>query len=189
MRRRLGGLTELPGIEQLIGLFINTVPVIAELTPGERCCEWSRKLQAHNIESREHEHTPLHEIHRWSACGSEGLFDTLVVFESYPVDEALREAPDKNALRFHGIRHESQTHYPLTLVAAHAATLDASFQCKARRSSWTARWRRLLVSSAGCWKSFIANPQRRIGDINLLSEAERARGAGVGQRRGDACDA
>ncbi|MGC4060232.1 MAG: hypothetical protein QM749_05065 [Aquabacterium sp.] len=55
-------------------------------------CRWAtrlRSLQAKSLAHREYEHTPLFEIQRWAGQGSESLFDTILVFETYPIDEAL----------------------------------------------------------------------------------------------------
>ena len=53
--------------------------------------EWLRDLQAQNLASREHEHTPLYEIQRWAGKTQQGLFDSILVFENYPIDEAFKQ--------------------------------------------------------------------------------------------------
>ncbi len=91
-RRLQGRPAELRGVEQLVGLFINTFPLIAEVRAEAAVGAWLQELQAQNVASREHEHTALHEIQRWAGTSREGLFDTLLVFENYPVDETLRRS-------------------------------------------------------------------------------------------------
>ncbi|WP_244592181.1 condensation domain-containing protein, partial [Azospirillum palustre] len=69
-----GRPAELAGVEETLGLFINTLPVVERPPSGERVGEWLRGLQRRNLEMREHEHTPLHEVQRWagSSLGTSG---------------------------------------------------------------------------------------------------------------------
>ncbi|WP_156407677.1 condensation domain-containing protein, partial [Achromobacter sp. Root83] len=120
-----GRPAELPGIEQALGLFINTLPVVATVQPEQDLAEWLQALQGQSTASREHEHTPLHQIQRWTQAGAAGLFDTLIVFENFPVDEALRQSGE--TLRFSGVRSESDNHYPLTLRVQEQGTLRLDF--------------------------------------------------------------
>ncbi|WP_024683304.1 non-ribosomal peptide synthetase, partial [Pseudomonas syringae] len=80
-----GRPADLPGVEEQLGLFINTLPVIASPRAEQRVAEWVQQVQAQNIALREHEHTPLYEIQRWARSAGEALFDTILVFENYPV--------------------------------------------------------------------------------------------------------
>ncbi len=86
-----GRPAELRDAEALLGLFINTLPVAPALDPARGIGDWLRELQTENAALREHEHTPLYEIQGWAGQGGRSLFDTLLVFENYPVDQALRE--------------------------------------------------------------------------------------------------
>ena len=121
-----GRPAELPGIEQQLGLFINTLPVIA--TPrGEQTVEqWLQQVQALNLALREQEHVPLFEIQRWAGQGGEALFDTNLVFENYPVSEAL-EQESGQPLRFSGLSHREQSNYPLTLSVGLSDCLSLHF--------------------------------------------------------------
>ena len=56
---------DLPGVETLLGLFINTVPVVVESQPQSAVGPWLRELQSQNLASREYEYTPLFDIQRW----------------------------------------------------------------------------------------------------------------------------
>jgi amino acid adenylation domain-containing protein/non-ribosomal peptide synthase protein (TIGR01720 family) len=94
-----GRPAQLPGAEQMIGNFINTLPVICRYAGQALLGDWMRAIQAQNLSSREHEHTPLYEIQRWAGQGNQALFDSIVVCENYPVDAALAE-PGRHGLRF-----------------------------------------------------------------------------------------
>lgn len=71
-------------------------------------------MQDCNLGLREYEHTPLYEVQRWAGQGGEGLFDSLLVFENYPVSEALEQGAP-SGLRFGEVENREQTNYPLTL--------------------------------------------------------------------------
>jgi amino acid adenylation domain-containing protein/non-ribosomal peptide synthase protein (TIGR01720 family) len=113
---------ELRGAEQMLGLFINTLPVVVALRPGQRVGEWLRALQASQVAAREHEHTPLHEIQAWAGGAGQGLFDSLLVFENYPVDQLLRESAP-GGLVFGPVRTQADTSYPLSLLIHQGDTL------------------------------------------------------------------
>ncbi len=86
-----GRPSELQRIEQQIGLFINTLPVIATPHPERTVSQWIDEVQALNLKLREVEYTPLADVQRWAGHSGEALFDTLLVFENYPVAQALEE--------------------------------------------------------------------------------------------------
>ncbi|RDS87023.1 non-ribosomal peptide synthetase, partial [Pseudomonas fluorescens] len=110
-----GRPAQLANVEQQVGLFINTLPLIAAANPSQSVGDWVRSVQALNVEMREHEHTPLFDIQRWGGSAGEALFDTLVVFENFPVAKSL-ESSGEDGLRFSGVSHQERTNYPLTLT-------------------------------------------------------------------------
>ncbi|KQB58032.1 condensation domain-containing protein, partial [Acidovorax sp. SD340] len=166
-----GRSAELPGAEQILGLFINTVPVIAAPQPQHGIGQWLRTLLAQNLASREHEHTPLFEIQRRAGVGGQGLFDTIVVFENYPVDEALRRADDGQP-RFEISQIRDETNYPMSVMVHHGQSLvvDYAFQGQSfsheQVERLAAHVRELLLS--------LTDPSNgRLGDLAFVSEAER----------------
>ena len=114
---------DLRGAEQMLGLFINTLPVVVPLRAGQPVGGWLRELQASQVAAREHEHTPLHEIQAWAGGAGQGLFDSLMVFENYPVDQVLKEA-SPGGLVFGPVRTQADTSYPLSLLVHQGDTLQ-----------------------------------------------------------------
>ena len=93
---------------------------------------WLTALQEQLATLREHEHSPLFEVQRRSAVpGGTPLFESLVVFENYPVEEALRE--EARALSVADTKVVEWTHYPLTLQAAFRRTLTMHVSYSLRR--------------------------------------------------------
>ena len=79
-----GRPAELPGAERMVGLFINTLPLRMRLAPQTTLAELLRTTQASQSALLPHQHIGLSEIQQAAALGD--LFDTLLVFENYPVD-------------------------------------------------------------------------------------------------------
>ncbi|MBB0228019.1 non-ribosomal peptide synthetase [Streptomyces calidiresistens] len=101
------------GVENIVGLFINTVPVRLRLAGDESLRELLLRVQDEQSALLDHHHIGLTGIQR--AAGHHRLFDTLVAFESYPVDaDSLRDQPGD--LTITGVSGADATHYPLTLI-------------------------------------------------------------------------
>ncbi|PWB29273.1 hypothetical protein DCO48_22320, partial [Pseudomonas sp. SDI] len=121
-----GRPAELEGVEQQVGLFINSLPVIASPQPQQRIGDWLQHVQAQNLALREHEHTPLFEIQRWAGRSGGALFDTLLVFENYPVSEALQQGSG-DELRFGALTRHELANYPLTLAIGLGESLSLHY--------------------------------------------------------------
>ncbi|MFD5895328.1 amino acid adenylation domain-containing protein [Streptomyces sp. NPDC060366] len=109
-----GRQPELPGMESMIGLFINTVPVRLRLDGAQTVGETLRRLRDEQTRLLPHHHIGLSEIQR--ALGRRELFDTHLVVENYPLDPVASARP-VSGLRVAGVEGRDATHYPLTLVA------------------------------------------------------------------------
>ena len=73
------------GIERMVGLFLNTLPVRVTLDDAVKTRTWLSTLQLEQAEARMHESTALADIQRWSELTrGTALFDSLLVFENYP---------------------------------------------------------------------------------------------------------
>lgn len=105
---------ELQGIEGALGLFINTIPVVATPLPDRSVGAWLQELQLQNVDSREFEYTPLQEIQRWAGRAGSSLFDSIIVFENYPIEDSIKQAQTLN-LSIENVQSDSGNHYPMTL--------------------------------------------------------------------------
>ena len=114
-----GRPTEVVGAESMVGLLINTVPVRARITAATTTAHLLDQLQSAHNHTLEHQHLALPEIHR--VTGHDQLFDTLFVYENYPVDTTALTSDQELSIPEFAI-HES-THYPLTLQAGPGAEL------------------------------------------------------------------
>ena len=111
-----GRPAEVAGIEEMIGLFVNTVPVRVRLDPYETLAALAERIRAEQTGLLDWQHLGLSEIRQ--AAGPAATFDTLVVFESYPVDRAaLSESVDIAGMQIREVTGRDAGHYPLTLIA------------------------------------------------------------------------
>ncbi|SNY76248.1 condensation domain-containing protein, partial [Paractinoplanes atraurantiacus] len=110
----------LGGVEDMVGLFINTVPVRVRPRPSDTWAGYLARVQAEQAALLDHQHVGLATIQRQAGVGV--LFDTLLVFESYPLDEeGLRTLQDTAGLRLASVTGNDATHYPLTLTVVPGA--------------------------------------------------------------------
>ncbi|WP_438502299.1 condensation domain-containing protein, partial [Mycobacterium ostraviense] len=168
---------ELAGVESMVGLFVNTVPVRARITPATSTAELLGQLQTAHTSTLEHQHLALSDIHR--IAGQERLFDTLFVYENYPIDTDAPLGAHKLAITESTIRE--YTHYPLTVVALPGRELDLRVQFDtdvfdaASIETLIERLQRVLAAMTG-------DATRPLSSIDLLYAVERARLDGWGNR-------
>ncbi|MGX1175969.1 amino acid adenylation domain-containing protein/non-ribosomal peptide synthase protein (TIGR01720 family) [Pseudomonas sp. R151218B TE3479] len=165
-----GRPADLVGVEGQIGLFINTLPVIASPRPEQDLGDWLHSVQAQNLALREFEHTALFDIQRWAGLGGEALFDNILVFENYPISEALAHgAPE--GLRFGAVDNLEQTNYPLTLLVSLGAELAVQFSYQCARFT-EASVEQIGVHLQRLLLQMIDAGQRPLGELGLLDEHE-----------------
>ncbi|WP_327329963.1 amino acid adenylation domain-containing protein [Streptomyces sp. NBC_01208] len=163
---------EIPGIESMVGLFINTVPVRLRPAPGETLATLLTRLQEEQGRLLGSQYVGLTEIR--GVTDLPELFDTLAVFENYPMDaEALRTARQAlPGLAVTGFSGTDAAHYPLTLTIAPGDTLKITFGYRAAAlgreevARTVARMRRLLTAMA-------EGLDRRADSVPVLLEGER----------------
>ncbi|MCP8466331.1 non-ribosomal peptide synthase/polyketide synthase [Pseudomonas sp. ZM23] len=160
----------LPGAEESLGLFINTLPILQSPDDAQHIGDWLRELQAFNLDVREFEHTPLYDIQRWAGRGGQALFDTLIVFENFPMDAALSSSGGD--LRILGHRPVDGTNYALALVVSAGEQLDVRYTFRADRLSASqiellrGHFEHLLLT-------LVEDAERPLGRVSQLADAER----------------
>ncbi|MGI1848009.1 amino acid adenylation domain-containing protein, partial [Rhodococcus sp. SJ] len=164
---------QLAGVESMVGLFINTLPVRVTLDDGESLAALVGRVQGEQAALLDHHYLGLSDIQQ--VAGAASRFDTLVVFESYPVDrDAIAAQADAlDGMVIDGIDADDSTNFPLTLLV----TLDDRLHLKLRylpdhlgRERTEAMLRRLVrVLTA-----IAHDASARVGDVDVLDPAERA---------------
>ncbi|MCX5045886.1 amino acid adenylation domain-containing protein [Aldersonia sp. NBC_00410] len=163
---------ELTGVENMVGLFINTLPVRVEFAARDTIAEVLGRVQGEQADLLAHHYVGLADIHAGAGVGAE--FDTLLVFESYPIDAAgIAAAGSIDGMRLTNVTMTNDTHYPLTVFATLTDRLEFTLQYlhgvfdPETIASFGARMQRILAAMAG-------DTSRPVGDIDLLDDTERA---------------
>ncbi len=161
----------LAGVEDMVGSFINTLPVRTKIRPAQPLVAWLAALQARLFAMQPHQHTPLNQIQGWSEMpGGRSLFDTLLVFENYP----LAPAGDGTPVTLHvtDLDYREQSNYPLALlvVPQEALRLIAIFDTSRFSEAVIDR---LLGHVEALLRAFVEQPQRPLAEISVLTAAER----------------
>ncbi len=172
-----GRPAELLGADSMVGLFINTVPVRAQVTPATTAADLIDQLQRAHNDTLEHQHLALSEIHR--ITGQDKLFDTLFVFENYPIDAAA--VSGDHELSISEVTSREYNHYPLTVQAQPGAELglrveyDTDVFATDNITALIDGLQRVLVAMT-------TDPERPLSSLDLLDTDERARLDELGNR-------
>ncbi|MBD1938352.1 non-ribosomal peptide synthetase [Microcoleus sp. FACHB-68] len=163
---------ELVGAESIVGMFINTLPMRVSVPAEASLLSWLKQLQFHQVELREYEYSPLVEIQqRWSQIPHNvPLFESIVVFENYPVDPALRER--NSHLEICDVQSHDSTNYPITVmvIAQSELTIKISYD---RRRFDADTITRMLGHLQTLLEGIVANPNQYLKDLPILTPAER----------------
>jgi amino acid adenylation domain-containing protein len=168
-----GRSADVPGIETMLGLFINTLPLRVTVSPDDVLRSWLRGLLQQNAELRQYEHASLAQIQSWSQLprGSR-LFDSLLVFDNHPTDETLDDGAA--GLTAHDVYLEGQTNYPLTVNVVPGESLCFLLSYQKKRFS-SERVQRIAEHLDVILSQLITRPEIRLSAIGLLGAEERRR--------------
>ncbi|MCB9252008.1 MAG: amino acid adenylation domain-containing protein [Flavobacteriales bacterium] len=114
----------IPNIDKRVGMYINTIPFVSEYKNGSTVVDWLKKIQKEQVLSRNHQFTPLNDVLK-SAGWDGSLFDSILVFENYPVSKMLSER--KWSLQVENFKMEEQTNYPLSITISISDELTIEF--------------------------------------------------------------
>ncbi|HEU4561204.1 MAG TPA: amino acid adenylation domain-containing protein, partial [Longimicrobium sp.] len=165
---------EIAGVERTVGLFINTVPVRVRVDETESVGEWLRALQRTQVESRQYEYARLVDVHGWSDVPREApFFDSLLVFENYPVQMGGGGEGDAPALEAEALPAPERTNYALTLICA---PVPDAFQFRlaydpARFTPAAAR--RILGGVQAALAALVEDAERTVGELSIVPADER----------------
>ena len=168
---RAGRKATVPDADAMVGLFINAVPLRVSCPPEARVAEWLRELRAHALSLRPHELTPLVRVQGWSEVpAGTSLFDSLVVFENYELEDRLRGLGGAWSRR--SIRLYEQTNYAVTLAAYGGSALCLRLQYDPARFA-DATMNRALGHLQTLFEALPNDPGRRLADLPILTPVEK----------------
>ncbi|NLR67705.1 non-ribosomal peptide synthase/polyketide synthase [Chitinophaga varians] len=159
----------LPGVEQAVGMYINTLPLCAVIDPARPVTAWLQELQASQLQCREYQYTPLDDMQRWTGITGD-WFDTLLVYENYPVSKM--EAAQQGALGVENIAVHEQTNLPLEILAAVADTIRITLRYNADLMADT-----YIAAIRGHFEEVLlqmtAHDNIQLHQLDILTAAER----------------
>ncbi|MDQ2881212.1 MAG: amino acid adenylation domain-containing protein [Actinomycetota bacterium] len=165
-----GRPTELAGVESMVGMFINTVPTRVHFDNGKDALSWLRELQVEQAEARRCDVFPLTQLHAWSELPAEvGLFDSIVVFENYPIDG---EAAATHGLRLRELRAIETTNYPLAVVVVPGERMSVGLGYDPALFELPTI-ERLADHLMHVLEVLVEDPTIPLDQIDILAEAER----------------
>lgn len=163
---------ELAGVETMVGLFINTLPLRVRLDPNSTVGQQCSALQREAAELRDHSYLTHSQLRTLAGVGE--MFDTLLVYESFPPGDVVGgQEFAAGEVRFRPAAMESLTHFPVT-VAAYRNTAELTLLVEVTDNalgmmSPETLGRRVLQTM----RRLIDSWDRPLGGIDILLDAER----------------
>jgi non-ribosomal peptide synthetase component F len=166
-----GRPADIAGAESIAGLFINTLPVRVQAPPNASLLPWLKTLQDQQVEMRRYEYSHLVQVQGWSGAPRDlPLFESIYAFENYPVEAPVSGRELSVDVRdYHVVE---KVNYPLTMVAGPGQELTLKILYDCRRFDH-ATITRLLGHLQTLLQGMLADPERRLLDLALLTEAEQ----------------
>src|SRR5262249_12820563 len=165
---------ELLGIEQMVGLFINTLPLRLQIDPAKLVLSWLQELQEQQQELRRYDWASLVDVQGWSDVASgQPLFESQLGFENYPIAESLRQS--NLPVETESTQIFTQTNYPLSLVIMPGDALLLRLYYAAQQFEAVAI-RQMLAHLEMLLTSIAADvPGQCVAELCQLSASERHR--------------
>ena len=122
-----GRSPDLSGVESMVGLFINTIPIRLQISPKASFWSWLEDIQSQSILRRDYEYCSQGQIHQWSDIPSSlPLYQSILVFENYPVDSSVLQLQKHNINLLEVDSMGAQTKYALTIIVVPGSQLELS---------------------------------------------------------------
>ena len=158
-------------VDAMVGLFINTVPFRAKIRDAATPKDYLKSIQEKQLSMMSYEYGNLADIQRWSDVpGGQGLFDTLLVFENYPMGEAIPQ--NIGGLSVRDVEFAERTNYPLTLIAIPGRELRLKMSFDSSRLT-ASKAQHLLIHLKGTLMG-LTQGLNEIGDIGMIDDTERS---------------
>src|SRR5215213_2623175 len=165
-----GRPSELRGIEKMVGMFINVLPVRVKIELGETLIPWLKRLQDLQIESRQYEYSPQIQVQQWSDVPQgTALFNTVLSYQNYPIDASLRGGT--GTVQIEDVNSIQMANYPITVTITPVPELMPliKYDCSLFDVDTV---RRMLSHLKTLLEQIAKNSERPVSDYDLLSAAE-----------------
>ncbi|MCY9389678.1 condensation domain-containing protein, partial [Bacillus haynesii] len=160
------------GIEDMIGLFINTIPTRIRFNEQARFNDCLQKVQEDAIQSNRYNYLNLAEVQALSSLKKD-LIDHILVFENYEADEQdFEESQMKTGFKVNEISAAEQSNYSFSMSVTPGEELTLVLTYDGNVYD-----RDIINNIEGHIKrvaeQVTANENRKIAEIDMLAEEER----------------
>ncbi len=173
-----GRPAELEGMERLVGLLINTLPLRVQLSESQTFWQTVAEIQTRQFKIREFEYASLADIQRECRLPpGVPLFDTIVNFGNQPANPAGLQ--HSSELQMQDLGSSDPTHYPLSLIVGQGQEqvyLRITYRERCFANSTVAS---LLADAIALLRSAASGQVRTVGDLTQSLQAVRPRSAPV----------
>ncbi len=173
-----GRPTELPGIENMIGLFINTLPLRVCITENDFVVSWLQKLHRDNVERDQYSYCSLTDIQKWSEVPQNmPLFECIMGFENYPTNlKPIKNSPRDwskkgKSIQIQKAKSFERENYPLSfsVIPGKEILLNINYDstCFDKRTIV-----RMMLHLQTLLDKIVLKHEQQISEITILSEEE-----------------
>ena len=160
----------MPGVESMIGLFLNTLPLRAQIDPAADLLKWLHTLQTQQLEVRQYEYASLVEIQGWSDVPrGTPMFESLLAFENYPEMETMWTSTESINIR--EVEGFDRTNFPLTVNVAVFDEMHMRIAYAQERFD-APTMHRLVEHFMALLTGIAEQPQRSIAELPMLTAGE-----------------
>ena len=165
-----GRPVEIEGVESMLGLFINTLPVRLSLPSNVSILTLAKELYAQQVIQNQYSYTPLTDIQALIGLESHlPLFESIMAFENYPVDKS--QSKNESGIKVLDSRIVERTNYPLNVLISPDSELFIKLLYDANRFEESTVCR-MLSHLRTILEEIAGNPKQRVSDLSILTKAE-----------------
>ena len=163
---------ELAGVETMLGLFINVLPVRVQVAGHQTVLQWLQEITEAQFRRQQYEYVSGLQVQEWSEVGmGQPLFESLCLYENYPLERSGGEL-ERTGLRLEGLRSGIRTKYGLTLAARKGRVLELSLQYQSGRYQ-AETMRQMLAQLQQMLEAMVARPEQQVSELEWLTAGER----------------
>lgn len=180
-----GRPADLVGVENMVGLFINSLPLRVKIQSKASLEEWFSELHHQINQMQEYEYSPPIQVQGWSEVPrGMPLFETLVTFNSQAVWGKVKSGKPSNALPGTDVGLSSHTqdshrelprldptNYPLSLLVNDGDELLMDLTADARQFD-IGQLIRFLEQLRMLLEEIVESPKRKVGDLSITTASE-----------------
>jgi amino acid adenylation domain-containing protein len=157
--------------DKKVGLYINTLPLRAQLHEDQKVSDWLFDLQKKHVKAREYQYTSLNNIQQWSGLRGD-LFDSIIVFRNYPLTAS--GSSEKPIVKIENVSVEENNNYLLSIQANLHDQLILEFKYNGDLLD-TLYVQMIKSHFYNALKQIVEDPNLKLCDISIVSASERGK--------------